>query len=68
MGHTSNLFDCHTLEDVKFEKWSEQRLDRLLVDYMLRKGMTESSMQLGKRKQIEVRSLFGMLTTGSCRR
>jgi len=54
VGHTANLFECHTLEDTKFEKWSEQRLDRLLVDYMLRKGMTESSIQLGQRKQIEV--------------
>ena len=54
VGHTASLFECHTLEDIKFEKWSEQRLDRLLVDYMLRKGMAESSIQLGQRKQIEV--------------
>jgi macrophage erythroblast attacher len=53
VAHTSCLFECHTLEDIKFEKWSEQRLDRLLVDYMLRKGMTESSIRLGKQKQIE---------------
>ena len=52
--HTADLFECHTLEDVKFEKWSEQRLDRLLVDYMLRKGMTESSIQLCQCEKIEV--------------
>ena len=54
VGHTSELFECHTLEDIKFEKWNDQRLDRLLVDYMLRKGMTESSIQLGQTKHIEV--------------
>ena len=63
VGHTANLFECHTLEDINFEKWSEQRLDRLLVDYMLRKGMTESSVQLGQRKQIEVFSFFLLTRT-----
>ena len=62
--HTASLFECHTLEDIKFEKWSEQRLDRLLVDYMLRKGMTDSSIELAERKQIEVIPDLSMTTNG----
>jgi len=54
VAHISELFECHTLEDIKFEKWSDQRLDRLLVEYMLRKGLSESSIRLGQMKHIEV--------------
>jgi len=64
--HTSQLFQCQTLEDVKFEEWSDKRLDRLLVDYMLRKGMTESSIHLAQYTDIE--PLVDVEVFGQCRK
>jgi hypothetical protein len=42
------------MSDPAFESWNEKRLDRLLVDYMLRKGMSESGIQLAHEAEIEV--------------
>lgn len=42
-----------SLDDVKYEVWSRTRLDRLLVDYMLRNGYIQSAMALAQEKQIE---------------
>ena len=36
----------HDVEDVKYEVWSRTRLDRLLVDYLLRHGYNESARAL----------------------
>lgn len=41
-----------SLDDVKYEQWSRTRLDRLLVDYMLRHGYKDSATGLAKEKQI----------------
>jgi macrophage erythroblast attacher len=38
---------------VKYEEWSRIRLDRLLVDYLLRMGYTGSARQLAEEKGIE---------------
>jgi macrophage erythroblast attacher len=42
-----------SLDDVKYEEWSRTRLDRLLVDYLLRYGYKESATELAKEKGIE---------------
>jgi macrophage erythroblast attacher len=42
-----------SLDDVKYEEWSRTRLDRLLVDYLLRYGYKESATELAKEKRIE---------------
>jgi hypothetical protein len=42
-----------SLDDVKYEEWSRTRLDRLLVDYLLRYGYKESATALAKEKGIE---------------
>ena len=42
-----------SLDDVKYEEWSRTRLDRLLVDYLLRNGYKESAAALAKEKGIE---------------
>lgn len=42
-----------SLDDVKYEQWSRTRLDRLLVDYMLRHGYKDSALGLSQDKHIE---------------
>lgn len=42
-----------SLEDVKYEDWSRTRLDRLLVDYLLRDGYKDSATALAREKGIE---------------
>lgn len=42
-----------SLDDVKYEEWSRTRLDRLLIDYLLRNGHIESATALAKEKDIE---------------
>lgn len=51
--HVQDLYKIQTLTDVKYEEWSRTRLDRLIVDHMLRSGFPESARQLAKAKDIE---------------
>jgi macrophage erythroblast attacher len=51
--HLQDLYKIQTLADVKYEEWSRTRLDRLIVDHMLRSGFPESAKQLAKAKDIE---------------
>ncbi|KAK4158422.1 CTLH/CRA C-terminal to lish motif domain-containing protein [Chaetomidium leptoderma] len=46
VAHLRELADLNTVDDVKYEAWSRQRLDRLLVDYMLRHGYDSSAIAL----------------------
>lgn len=46
------LYEIPSLADVKYEKWSRVRLDRLLVDYLLRSGYSESAVALADEKGI----------------
>ena len=51
--HLGELYVMQSLDDVKYEEWSRTRLDRLLVDYLLRYGYKESATALAKEKNIE---------------
>ncbi|BDD61969.1 GID complex subunit containing RING finger motif [Monascus purpureus] len=51
--HLDSLHDIPSLADVKYDQWSRVRLDRLLVDHMLRSGYSESAKHLAKEKGIE---------------
>lgn len=51
--HLGELYTVQSLDDVKYEEWSRTRLDRLLVDYLLRNGYKESAGALAKEKGIE---------------
>ncbi|KAE8449090.1 GID complex subunit containing RING finger motif [Mollisiaceae sp. DMI_Dod_QoI] len=51
--HLGELYTMQSLDDVKYEEWSRTRLDRLLVDYLLRNGYKESAGALAKEKGIE---------------
>lgn len=46
VAHLRELASLNTVDDVKYESWSRQRLDRLLVDYMLRHGYNASAIAL----------------------
>lgn len=53
LQHLQNLHEIPSLVDVKYDRWSRVRLDRLLVDYLLRMGYTDSAKQLAQEKGIE---------------
>ena len=51
--HLKDLYDIPSLADVKYEEWARVRLNRLLVDYLLRSGYAESARALAREKGIE---------------
>lgn len=51
--HLQDLYRISSLADVKYEQWSRIRLDRLIVDHMLRWGFSESATQLAQEKEID---------------
>ncbi|KAL6712809.1 GID complex subunit containing RING finger motif [Lecanora helva] len=51
--HLQDLYEIPSLADVKYDEWSRVRLNRLLVDYLLRSGYAESAKALAKEKGIE---------------
>lgn len=51
--HLQDLYEIPSLADVKYDGWSRVRLNRLLVDYLLRSGYSESARALAKEKGIE---------------
>jgi macrophage erythroblast attacher len=51
--HLNQLYQIPSLTDVKYDQWSRVRLDRLVIDHMLRSGYTESAQQLARAKNIE---------------
>ena len=51
--HLKDLYDIPSLADVKYDEWARIRLNRLLVDYLLRSGYGESARALAKEKGIE---------------
>jgi macrophage erythroblast attacher len=53
LRHLQDLYDVNSLVDVKYDEWSRTRLSRLLVDYLLREGYSESAAHLAQSKEIE---------------
>lgn len=53
LEHLHNLYQIPSLADVKYDEWSRIRLNRLLADYLLRNGYSESARALAKEKSIE---------------
>ncbi|KAK3715981.1 GID complex subunit containing RING finger motif [Vermiconidia calcicola] len=51
--HLEELHEIPSLSDVKYDNWSHARLDRLLVDYLLRQGYTQSAKELAQEKGVE---------------
>ncbi|OAG35687.1 hypothetical protein AYO21_10158 [Fonsecaea monophora] len=50
--HLLDLYDIPSLVDVKYDEWSRTRLDRLIVDYLLRSGYSKTAKSLAETKQI----------------
>lgn len=53
LQHLQDLYEIPSLADVKYDEWSRVRLNRLLVDYLLRSGYGESARALAREKGIE---------------
>jgi macrophage erythroblast attacher len=53
IDHLRDLHETGSLADVSYDKWSRVRLDRLLVDYLLRNGYTAAAKALAKENGIE---------------
>ncbi|OCK78841.1 macrophage erythroblast attacher [Lepidopterella palustris CBS 459.81] len=53
LQHLQDLYEIPSLADVKYDEWSRVRLNRLLVDYLLRSGYGESAVLLAREKGIE---------------
>lgn len=53
VSHLAELQSMHAFEDVKYEQWSRRRLDRLLIDYLMRQGYGDSAKALAEEKGIE---------------
>lgn len=51
--HLATLDEIPSLDDVKYDWWARTRLDRMLVDYLLRTGCPDSAAELAKEKGIE---------------
>ncbi|KAJ5728015.1 hypothetical protein N7493_004345 [Penicillium malachiteum] len=60
--HLQALDQIPSLADVKYDQWSRVRLDRLLVDHMLRSGHAESAKQLATEREIEDLVDIGVFT------
>lgn len=50
--HIRDLFQIPSLADVKYEWWSRKRLNRLLVDHMLRAGYLKSAKEFAEEKGV----------------
>lgn len=53
LRHLQDLYEVQSLVDVKYDEWSRTRLSRLLVDYLLREGYSESAAHLAASQGIE---------------
>ncbi|PVI03439.1 protein FYV10 [Periconia macrospinosa] len=53
LEHLQDLYEVQSLVDVKYDEWSRIRLSRLLVDYLLREGYSESAAHLAASQGIQ---------------
>ncbi|SPO24040.1 uncharacterized protein UTRI_03416_B [Ustilago trichophora] len=54
-SRTDHLAALHTIQDVdsaEFSEWSKTRLDRMIVDYMLRRGYRSAAQELAQSRGI----------------
>ncbi|KAJ5320534.1 hypothetical protein PENANT_c033G11250 [Penicillium antarcticum] len=60
--HLEALHRIPNLADVKYDQWARVRLDRLLVDHMLRSGYSDSAKQLAQERGVEDLVDLGVFT------
>ena len=51
--HLQDLHSIPDLGDVKYENWSKTRFNRILTDYLMRRGYQQSAVQFAKSTGIE---------------
>lgn len=53
ISHLEDMHNIATLDEDAYDRWSVTRLDRLLIDYLLRSGYGESARQLAEVRDVE---------------
>lgn len=53
IAHLQDLYDVSSLDDAGYDRWSRVRLDRLMVDFLLRTGCGATAAALARDKAIE---------------
>lgn len=53
IAHLRDLHNIPSLDNEAYDKWSKIRLDRLLIDFLLRSGYGTSAKQLAELKDIQ---------------
>ncbi|KAA8915080.1 CTLH/CRA C-terminal to lish motif domain-containing protein [Sphaerosporella brunnea] len=53
IAHLQGIFEVGSLVEEGYERWSRVRLDRLMVDFLVRGGYEETATALAKEKGIE---------------
>jgi len=53
INHLGELYDMQTFSDVKYERWSKVRTDRMIVDYMARRGYMKSARAMANSTNID---------------
>lgn len=53
VDHLCQLSTFTTLNDPNYHTWAETRLNRLLVDYLLRQGFVDTALELARTRGIE---------------
>lgn len=53
LQHLQALHEIPSLVDVEFDRWSGIRLDRMLVDHLLRSGNVKTAKLLAKERKVE---------------
>jgi len=64
IAHLQDLYDVPCLVDPRYDRWSRIRLDRLLVDFLLRSGYGETARRLAEEKGIMVSCSDGRRVEG----
>lgn len=50
--HLEEMMKIETVESDAYQRWNETRVDRILIDYMLREGFYETASTLARENQI----------------
>jgi len=66
IAHLQDLYNVENLLDPGYDRWSRVRLDRLLVDFLLRSGFGETAAMLAEEKGIKVSGGGGRLENAGC--
>lgn len=53
ISHLGELYAMNTYNDVNYERWSRKRLDRLLVDYLLRNDCADTARTITSEKGMD---------------